>query len=151
VGQDVEPVGDDRLHRPGRHFVDGQHPAGEPLVAVALAEVLARELRAHRIGVSVLCPMRVGTNIGNSERNRAADYGGPESSPTVPDQDEANADLAGRVLDVDDVAELTLDAISANRLYVLPHDESRDMIRRRFERIDRTFEQQPPVSGRQSS
>ena len=43
---------------------------------VALAEVLARELREHRIGVSVLCPMRVGTNIGQSERNRQDDYGG---------------------------------------------------------------------------
>ena len=31
---------------------------------VALAEVLYRELREHQIGVSVLCPMRVGTNIG---------------------------------------------------------------------------------------
>ena len=46
---------------------------------VALAEVLARELRQHEIGVSVLCPMRVGTNIGHSERNRADDYGGADA------------------------------------------------------------------------
>jgi NAD(P)-dependent dehydrogenase (short-subunit alcohol dehydrogenase family) len=110
---------------------------------VALAEVLARELRPHGIGVSVLCPMRVGTNIGTSERNRAADYGGPDASPTVPDQDEGNADLAGRVLPVEDVAALTVDAVLANRLYVLPHEESRASIRRRFERIDRTFAEQP--------
>ena len=43
---------------------------------VALAEVLHRELRDDNIGVSVLCPMRVGTNIGTSERNREARYGG---------------------------------------------------------------------------
>jgi NAD(P)-dependent dehydrogenase (short-subunit alcohol dehydrogenase family) len=110
---------------------------------VALAEVLSRELRQHGIGVSVLCPMRVGTNIGTSERNRADDYGGPASSPTVPDQDEDNADLAGRVLPVDEVAALTVDAVLANRLYVLPHAESRASIRRRFERIDRTFDDQP--------
>jgi hypothetical protein len=30
----------------------------------------------------------------------------------------------------------------ANRLYVLPHHSSRDSIRRRFERIDRTFDDQ---------
>jgi NAD(P)-dependent dehydrogenase (short-subunit alcohol dehydrogenase family) len=107
---------------------------------VALAEVLARELREHQIGVSVLCPMRVSTNIGDSERNRHVDYGGPEASPRVPDQDAANEQLAGRVLPVEHVAQATVDAIIANRLYVLPHDESRTSIRKRFERIDRTFD-----------
>ena len=109
---------------------------------VALAEVLKRELREHGIGVSVLCPMRVGTNIGHSERNRAAEYGGPSDGSLVPDQDESNDQLAGRVLDVDDVAALTVAAVIADRLYVLPHEESRTAIRRRFERIDRTFDEQ---------
>ena len=36
----------------------------------------------------------------------------------------------------------TADAILANRLYVLPHRAARDSIRRRFERIDRTFDDQ---------
>ena len=48
---------------------------------VALAEVLHRELRDDDIGVSVLCPMRVGTSIGSSQRNRAARYGGAAASP----------------------------------------------------------------------
>lgn len=109
---------------------------------VALAEVLWRELRNHDIGVSVLCPMRVGTHIGNSERNRSDDYGGPSDRALVADQDESNQELAGRVLDVDDVAALTVDAIVANRLYVLPHEESRQSIRRRFDRIDKTFDEQ---------
>ncbi|HJN93663.1 MAG TPA: short-chain dehydrogenase, partial [Dehalococcoidia bacterium] len=39
-------------------------------------------------------------------------------------------------------AVLVVDAVKANRLYILPHEESRVSIRRRFERIDRTFEQQ---------
>jgi NAD(P)-dependent dehydrogenase (short-subunit alcohol dehydrogenase family) len=112
---------------------------------VALAEVLYRELREHQIGVSVLCPMRVGTNIGNSERNRQADYGSAPEQSLVLDQEAGNADLAGRVIEVDGVARLTVDAIEQNRLYVLPHEESRTSIRRRFERIDRTFEQQPSI------
>jgi NAD(P)-dependent dehydrogenase (short-subunit alcohol dehydrogenase family) len=112
---------------------------------VALAEVLYRELREHEIGVSVLCPMRVGTNIGNSERNRQADYGSAPEQSLVVAQDAGNADLAGRVIEVDGVARLTVDAIEQNRLYVLPHEESRASIRRRFERIDRTFESQPAV------
>lgn len=109
---------------------------------VAMAEVLYRELRPHEITSTVLCPMRVSTNIGSSERNRPNDLGGPDASPGVEDQDEANEDLAGRVLDVDSVAELTVDAMEAGRLYVLPHDESRESIRRRFERIDQTFDEQ---------
>jgi NAD(P)-dependent dehydrogenase (short-subunit alcohol dehydrogenase family) len=109
---------------------------------VALAEVLHRELREQNIGVSVLCPMRVATNIGQSERNRPAELGGPGASPVVQDQDESNANLAGRVLNVDDVARMVVDAIVANRLYILPHEESRKSIRRRFERIDRTFDEQ---------
>ena len=109
---------------------------------VALAEVLWRELREHQIGVSVLCPMRVGTNIGHSERNRTEEYGGPSERALVADQDESNEELAGRVLEVAGVAELTVDAILANRLYVLPHEESRRSIRRRFDRIDATFDEQ---------
>lgn len=109
---------------------------------VALAEVMSRELRAHDIGVSVLCPMRVGTNIGASERNRTEVYGGPEATSPVLDQGADNDDLAGRVLDVDDVARLTVEAIVHRRLYVLPHEESREPIRRRFDRIDRTFAEQ---------
>ena len=109
---------------------------------VALAEVLRRELRAHDIGVSVLCPMRVATNIGHSERNRPDELGGPDASPPVLDQGEDNQNLAGRVLDVEDVAAQVVDAIVANRLYILPHEESRTPIRRRFERIDQTFEEQ---------
>ena len=106
---------------------------------VALAEVLAREVRAHAIGVSVLCPMIVGTNIGTSERNRAAEYGGPV--PAAPAAGSAPP-AAGAVLDVDEVARLTVDAVVANRLYVLPHSGARGSIRRRFERIDATFDEQ---------
>jgi NAD(P)-dependent dehydrogenase (short-subunit alcohol dehydrogenase family) len=107
---------------------------------VALAEVLQKELRANRIGVSVLCPMRVATNIGNSERNRPAELGGTDASPRVPDQGDDNADLAGRVLAVEVVAADVVDAIKRNRLYIVPHAESRPFVRRRFDRIDAAYD-----------
>ena len=107
---------------------------------VSLAEVLHRELRDSDVGVSVLCPMRVATNIGTSDRNRGAAYGGPPETPPLLDA-AASDDLAGRILAVDEVARMTVDAIIPNRLYVLPHEEARDPIRRRFERIDRTFDE----------
>lgn len=82
--------------------------------------------------------MVVETNlVANSERIRGAACA--QSSTTgspgpLPLQDDN--------LGVDDIAQLTADAILANRLYVLPHAASRASIRRRFERIDRTFDEQ---------
>jgi len=109
---------------------------------VALAETLAREVRPNGIGVSVLCPMIVETNLlANTERVRSDDYGPPHSeAETV--QQLASAPDDDSVLDVEDVARLTADAVLANRLYVLPHRASRDSIQRRFGRIDRTFDEQ---------
>ena len=108
---------------------------------VALAESLSRELKGEGIGVSVLCPMIVDTPIiANSERTRSNDYGARTNQPeeamqglVVPTDDSVQ---------VDDVARLTADAVLANRLYILPHRASRDSIRRRFERIDRTYDEQ---------
>src|SRR5271168_4856148 len=108
---------------------------------VGLAETLAREVKDNGIGVSVLCPMVVETKLlSNSEQIRGADYG-LSSTPDVtgglgplPAQDDT--------LEVDDVARLTADAILANRLYILPHTAARASVRRRFERIDRTFDDQ---------
>ncbi|SOJ57234.1 1-deoxy-11-beta-hydroxypentalenate dehydrogenase [Mycobacterium simulans] len=108
---------------------------------VGLAETLAREVKNNGIGVSVLCPMVIETKlVSNSGRIRGADCGlssAPDVTGSVgslPSQD----DTVG----VDDVARLTADAILANRLYVLPHEAARASVRRRFERIDHTFEEQ---------
>ncbi len=111
---------------------------------VALAESLARELKSQGIGVSVLCPMIVETNlITNSERSRSGDYGARS------EQAEDTVEGLGSVMTPTDesvrsadVARLTAEAVLANRLYILPHRASRDSIRRRFERIDRTFDEQ---------
>jgi NAD(P)-dependent dehydrogenase (short-subunit alcohol dehydrogenase family) len=109
---------------------------------VALAETLSREVRANGIGVSVLCPMIVETDLmANSERVRSADYG-PGSSVADSVQQLASAPQDDSVLQVDDVARLTADAILANRLYIVPHKASRASIQRRFERIDRAFDDQ---------
>jgi NAD(P)-dependent dehydrogenase (short-subunit alcohol dehydrogenase family) len=109
---------------------------------VALAEVLRKELRDHDIGVSVLCPMRVVTNIGSSERNRPGELGGPAASPRVADQSDSNPDQAGSVLSVDVVARSVLDAIKTDRLYILTHPESRQYVQRRFARIDQAYDDQ---------
>jgi NAD(P)-dependent dehydrogenase (short-subunit alcohol dehydrogenase family) len=109
---------------------------------VALAETLAREVRANGIGVSVLCPMIVETNLlANTERVRSQEYGPAHSEAETVEQ-LASAPEDDSVLNVEDVARLTTEAIIANRLYVLPHKAARASIQRRFERIDRTFDDQ---------
>jgi NAD(P)-dependent dehydrogenase (short-subunit alcohol dehydrogenase family) len=108
---------------------------------VSLAETLAREVKEHGIGVSVLCPMVVETKlVSNSERIRGADYG--LASTAVVTEGPGPAPSQEDTLGVDEVARLTADAILANRLYVLPHAAARASVRRRFERIDHTFDDQ---------
>jgi NAD(P)-dependent dehydrogenase (short-subunit alcohol dehydrogenase family) len=110
---------------------------------VALAETLSREVRGNGIGVTVLCPMIVDTNLlANTERVRSEDYGPTTASAAETVQQLASDPTDDSVLEVADVARLTAEAILANRLYVLPHRASRDSIRRRFARIDRTFDDQ---------
>ncbi|OMC24593.1 SDR family NAD(P)-dependent oxidoreductase [Mycobacterium colombiense] len=109
---------------------------------VGLAETLAREIRDNGIGVSVLCPMVIETGlVANSERIRGADDG----LAAAPDLTSGFGQLPPTqddTVSVDGVARLTADAILANRLYILPHEAARASVKRRFERIDRTFDEQ---------
>ncbi len=107
---------------------------------VALMECLRRDLKPHGIGSSVLCPMRVATNIDASGRNRADRYGGPAEEPK-PDEDE----LAGRLIEAGPVADLVVRGIQQDELYLLPHPESERFVRNRFERILGAYERLPGV------
>jgi len=103
---------------------------------VGLSETLQKDLRPHNIGVSVLCPMGVSTNIRTSERNRPAELQNPKGP-----EDSDWFQLIGRYLEPEDVAARVLRAVKANRLYVITHEEAREPLRRRFERMDRAFEE----------
>jgi hypothetical protein len=80
--------------------------------------------------------MGVSTNIRHSERSRPADLKNPGGPPKG---DEVQ--LIGRYLTPEDVAGRVLRAVKANRLYVIPHEEAREPLRRRFERMDKAFEE----------
>jgi NAD(P)-dependent dehydrogenase (short-subunit alcohol dehydrogenase family) len=103
---------------------------------VGLSETLQKDLRQYDIGVSVLCPMGVSTKIRTSERNRPTDLQnakGPEENDWFR--------LIGHYLEPEDVAGRVLRAVKANRLYVITHEEAREPLRRRFERMDKAFEE----------
>jgi NAD(P)-dependent dehydrogenase (short-subunit alcohol dehydrogenase family) len=97
---------------------------------VGLSETLAKDLRPHGIGVSILCPMGVATQIRASERNRPADLKNDTASAPEP------VELMGRTLVPETVADLVLGAIHANRLFVITHEESLEPLRRRAERLE---------------
>ena len=88
--------------------------------------------------------MIVETNIGSSGRNRGAEYGGISGSARSATTSACalTPPSVEGVLAADEVARLTVDAILANRLYVLPHRAALPSIRRRFDRLQRTFAEQ---------
>ena len=100
---------------------------------VGFTESLRRELGAHEIGVSVLCPMIVATEItANSMKMRGLEV--PKSA-AAPDQPPAGA-LQGGVIAAPDVAARVVRGIERNDLYILTHPEQRELLRRRAARLD---------------
>jgi len=97
---------------------------------VGLSETLAKDLRSYGIGVSVLCPMGVATQIRESARNRPSSLTNDTPIAAEP------VELIGRTLEPATVAEMVLAAIRANRLYVITHEESLEALRRRHDRLE---------------
>lgn len=134
--------------RQGGHLVNTASMAGlvgmpyfsaynaSKFAVVGLSESLQRELKPHGIGVSVLCPMIVETNLTrNSLRMRAEAEG---TDAPVPDQPAAET-MKGGVKQPEEVAARVVRAVERGQLYVLTHEEQRDILRRRAERLDAAF------------
>jgi len=108
----------------------GYFPAGTPYVAskfavLGLSENLYHELKAaaEPIGVSVLCPSFVRTNLPFSERNRPAGVPSMAASPAWQAHLEANRLRAAQGLEPARIADLVVDAIRRERFYILSHPE----------------------------
>jgi NAD(P)-dependent dehydrogenase (short-subunit alcohol dehydrogenase family) len=99
---------------------------------VGLSETLVKDLRPYGIGVSVLCPLGVATQIRKSERNRPSHLQNEADAPRG-----EGIGLMGRTLEPAAVADMVLAAIRANQLYVITHEESLDPLRKRAQRIER--------------
>jgi NAD(P)-dependent dehydrogenase (short-subunit alcohol dehydrogenase family) len=108
---------------------------------VALSETIRYELDEDdsNVGISVLCPSWVRTNISSAVRNL------PERLhyELTPQQAEEMLEYKARrrqqlrdeAIDVDEVAVQVRDAVLANRFYVITHPDSIDNMRARFDRI----------------
>lgn len=105
---------------------------------VSLSETMYSQLklREAKVGVSVLCPGYVATNLIDSDRNRPADLRDASSygveAPAL--RQEARDRLAGGMAP-DTVADRVLEAIRSDRLYIVTHAEYDETIRTRMENI----------------
>ena len=102
---------------------------------LTLTEGLWHHLRAadSNISASVLCPGFVNTQINEAERNRPSEFG--ESIEANEAQRMASQVFLGGGMDPNDVADLVLQAMVNDHLYILPHDGWRDVIRGRVEAV----------------
>lgn len=108
---------------------------------VALSEQLYYELgrAGHKVGVSVLCPGFVNTNIFDSGRNRQAEYGESDNTPT-PEGEQTRAILNAMrptMIQPSEIAELVFEAVRTRNLYIVPtgSDAFENAVRTRLENV----------------
>jgi NAD(P)-dependent dehydrogenase (short-subunit alcohol dehydrogenase family) len=103
---------------------------------VGLSECLFHELAmlGSDVGVSVLCPGFVKTQLGESTRARPERFGGPVA---VAPGESFILDIARGMVDAGtpaaDIADAVVDAILARRFWILTHEEFHDPVAGRFQ------------------
>jgi len=149
-----------RAHGEGGHIVNtasmagminrfhGFHPyPASKYAIVGLSEGLAIQVKPFGIGVSVLCPGIVRTNILESARNRPERYGPPTPVDTANPIYTRFAELVRTGMDPAEVARRVLAAIREDELYVFTHPDARGALEERFQAILAAFDRAavPPV------
>jgi NAD(P)-dependent dehydrogenase (short-subunit alcohol dehydrogenase family) len=106
---------------------------------VGLSETLALELEQDgaKVGVTVLCPGPVRSNIKASSRNRPAALAGGALTDSDIEKDPIAAQM--RWLDPDQVGDIVVRAIKRGDLYALTHPEMAPQVAARFEAIAEAF------------
>ena len=134
-----------KAHGEGGHVVNTASMAGHLAIpglsvytatkfaVVGISETMRADLANANIGVSVLCPGIVNTNIFTSERNRPTTLAGTSSvllasadaSPT--EQAARLAELQAGALDPAVVGDMVLHAIREDEFYIFSHPELKPM------------------------
>lgn len=111
---------------------------------LAISETLAHELRPHGIGVAVLCPGSVATNITDADRNVPGGLAAGLSS-AEPAEREFTRSFVGNRISPDVVADRAFAALAEGRFYVITHPEYRDEVESRHRQIEAAIDG-PPAS-----
>jgi NAD(P)-dependent dehydrogenase (short-subunit alcohol dehydrogenase family) len=101
---------------------------------LGLSDVLRRELAGFEIGVSVLCPAVVRTEIWNAGRTRAERFGGPVQSP------EQFRLFMEAGMDPDEVGRIAVAGIERNDFLILTHPEVRAIAEERARAVLGAFD-----------
>ena len=149
-----------KAHGEGGHIVNTASMAGHLAIpglgvynatkwaVVGISETLRAELAPHNIGVSVLCPGVVNTNIFDSGRNRPASLKGEKDTAanllvTGLEGEEAQArirELIAGALDPAVVGDVVLAAVQADDPYIFTHPEIEAAVQTRFAGMHASFE-----------
>ncbi len=103
---------------------------------LGLSDVLRRELEPVGIGVSILCPGVVRTEIWNAGRNRQEQFGGAQQSP------EQFRNFVAEGMDPDEVGRITVAGIRRGDFYILSHPEIRPIVEARYQELLAAFDKQ---------
>jgi NAD(P)-dependent dehydrogenase (short-subunit alcohol dehydrogenase family) len=108
---------------------------------VTLSETMYKDLEMRNInhvGISVLCPGWVNTQINDSARNRPAELQNEDEPPPTPQQ-EAFQQFVRQVvqggLDPEHVSDMVYDAIQTGKFYILTHQDMKGGIKNRMREI----------------
>jgi NAD(P)-dependent dehydrogenase (short-subunit alcohol dehydrogenase family) len=147
-------------HGEGGHFVNTASMAGHMPVpglsvyntskfaVVGMSEAMRADLAAKGIGVSVLCPGVVKTNIFDSGRNRPASLASERDtaslllSADIPEAERAARleELLANALDAAVVGDMVLHAIQSDEFYIFTHPEFRPITEARQAEMTASFE-----------
>jgi NAD(P)-dependent dehydrogenase (short-subunit alcohol dehydrogenase family) len=145
-----------KSHGEGGHFVNTASMAGflpgtgfgaytaTKYAVVGISEALQVELEPAGIGVSVLCPGWVATQITESRRNWPKEYGDPPPRLDGP-LAATIAELVKNGMAPSDVAELVLNAVRENELYIFTHPHMRPPLEKRVERFLTSYRKLGPA------
>ena len=119
------------------HLFSGFYTASKHAV-LALSDVLRRELPAH-VGVSVLCPGVVRTDLWNAGRHRPPGLGGPMEG----------TDFVRRImaegLDPEEIGRRAVAGVRRGDFFILTHPHARRYAEERWEELRAAFEAQAPM------
>lgn len=105
---------------------------------VTMSECLYHELQMVQanIGVSVMCPAFVKTGIADSARNRPDELAASNEHPLADSMEQVMRDAInkGKISAVE-VAQMTLDAVKANRFYIITHNNIKGAVEARVRHI----------------
>ena len=151
-----------KRHGEGGHFVNTASMAGQIAIGglsvysvtkyavVGMSETMRQDLAPLNIGVSVLCPGVVNTNIFDSGRNRPAPLQGEgvdTSRMLLTDTDQPDAARLAQLqaimsgaLDPAVVGDMVLDAVRNDDPYIFTHPELKTMVDARYGDVSASFD-----------